>query len=62
MKKKFENFKNLYYALDFRFSIICFSEAWADDSFGENFLYQLKNYVIHQIRNDRKGGGLYLCS
>ena len=61
MKKEFENFKDLYYALDFRFSIICFFELWADDSFGKNSLYQLKNYnVIHQIRNYRKGGGLCL--
>ena len=59
MKKNFENFRDLYYALDFRFSITCFSETWADNSFGKNSLYQLKNFnVIHQIRNDRKGGGL----
>ena len=31
MNKNFENFKDLYYVLDFRFSIFCFSEAWADD-------------------------------
>ena len=61
MKKNFENFKDFYYALDFRFSIICFSETWADDSFGKNSLYQLKNYnVMLQIRNGRKGGGLYI--
>ena len=30
MKKNFENFKDLYHAQDFRFSIICFSETWAD--------------------------------
>ena len=59
MEKNFEDLKDFYYALDFRFSIICFSEIWADDSFGKNSLYQLKNYnVIHQIRNGRKGGGL----
>ena len=59
MKKNFENFKDLYYALDSRFRIICFSETWADDSCGKNSLYQLKNYnVIHQIRNACKGGGL----
>ena len=59
MKNNFENFKDLYYPLDFRFIIICFSETWADDSFGKNSLYQLKNYnVMHLIRNDRKGGRL----
>ena len=61
MKDNFENVKTLYYALDFRFSIICFFETLADDSFGKNSLYQLKNYnVIHQIKNDCKGGGLYI--
>ena len=43
------------------FSIICFSKAWANDSFGKNYLYQLKNYnIIHQIKKDRKRGGLYI--
>ena len=52
-------FRDLYYALDFRFSISCFSKTWTDDSFGKNSLCQLKNYNgIHQIRNDRRGGGL----
>ena len=59
MKKNFENFKDFYYALNLRFSIICLSETWADDIFGKNFFYQLKNYnVIHQIRNGCKGGRL----
>ena len=58
-KISFENFEDLYYALVLRFSIICFSETWADDSFGKNDLYQLKNNnVIHQIGNGRKGVGL----
>ena len=35
-KKNFENFKYFYYALDFRFSIICLSETWTNDSFGKN--------------------------
>ena len=59
MKKNFENFKDFYYALNLKFSIICLSETWADDIFRKNSFYQLKNYnVIHQIRNGCKGGGL----
>ena len=59
MKKNFENFKDFYYALNLRFSIICLSETWADDIFRKNSFYQLKNCnVIHQIRNGCKGGGL----
>ena len=59
MKKNFENFKDLYYALDYRFSIISFSETCANDSFGKNSFIHLKSYnVIHQIRNGRKGVGL----
>ena len=58
MKKNFEN-PDLFYTLDFNFSVIYFSETQADDSFGNNFLCQLKNYnFIHQIKNGRKGGGL----
>ena len=59
IKKKFENLKDFYYALDFRFGIICFSETWADESFGKNSFYQLKNYnIMHQIWNGCKGVGL----
>ena len=47
MEKNFENFGDLHYALNFIFSIICFSETWADDSFGENSLYQLKNITSY---------------
>ena len=55
MKKNFENFKVFYNVLDFRFSIICFSEILADDSFGKNSFNHLKNYnVINQIRNGCK--------
>ena len=61
MKNSFENFKDLYYELDFRFSTICFFKTLADDSFGKNSLYQLKNYkLMHQISNYCKGGGLYI--
>ena len=59
MKKNFLNLRNLCHPLDFRFSLICFSETWTDDSFGKNSLYELKNYnVMHKIRNGCKGGGL----
>ena len=45
--------------LNFRFSIICFSETWLNDSNVDNSNYELPNYVsVHQIRNHYKGGGV----
>ena len=60
INKNFETFKQFYSSLNFTFSIICFSETWVDDdSINKNSLFQLQNYnVLHQIRNNRKGGGL----
>ena len=38
--------------------MICFSETWLDDT-DSNSLYELPNYISkHQIKDDRKGGGV----
>ena len=60
MNKNFEAFREFYESLDINFSIICFSETWANDSnFDENSLFQIEGYnPIHQIRKNRKGGGI----
>ena len=37
--------------------MICFSETWLDEV--GNSLYELPNYISkHQVRDDRKGGGV----
>ena len=54
-KRTLTTLEIFYYALDFRFSIICFSETWDDDGFGKNSLYQLKTYKENKIRNGHKG-------
>ena len=39
--------------------MICFSETWLDDT-DSNSLYELPNYISkHQIRDDRKEGGVF---
>ena len=59
INKNFGNFKRFLSNLIFGFSIICFSEAWLDDSNVDNSNYELPNYVsVHQIRNHYKGGGV----
>ena len=60
IKKNFENFKLLLKYINFTFSVICFSETWLDDlSITRESLYELPNYTSdHQIRSDRKGGGV----
>ena len=41
----------------FFFSVIYFSETWVDEV--GNSLYELANYISkHQVRDDRKGGGV----
>ena len=58
IKKNFENFKLFFSTLGYSFSVICFSETWLDDT-DSNSLYELPNYISkHQIRDDRKGGGV----
>ena len=60
LRKNFEDFKELYKTLNLKFSIVCFSETWADDDKLENdSLIQLPGYnVLHQIRKNRRGGGI----
>ena len=59
INKNFENFKMFLSNLNFSFSIMCFSEAWLNDSNVDNSNYELPNYVsVHQIRNRYKGGGI----
>ena len=55
-KEKLWNFLSI---LNYNFSIICFSETWLDETNNENSNYELPGYYsIHQIRNNRKGGGV----
>ena len=60
LRKNFEDFKELYQTLDLKFSILCFSETWADDNKLENdSLMQLPGYnVLHQTRKNRRGRGI----
>ena len=62
MNKNFESFKEFYSKINFKFSIVCFSEKWVDDiSFSKNWNFQLSGYpVLHQTRKNRKGGGVCL--
>ena len=47
-------------SLDFNFSIVCFSETWANDiNINKSSSFQLPNYnPDHQIRKPRKGGAV----
>ena len=60
MIKNFEALKELYLTIDFKFSIVSFSDTWVDDiSFSKNSNFQLSGYqVLHQTRKNRKGGGV----
>ena len=60
MNKNFESFKEFYSKINFKFSIVCFSETWVDDiSFSKNSNFQLSGYqVLHQTRKNRKEGGV----
>ena len=60
MNKNFESFKESYLAINFKFSIVCFSETWVDEiSFNKNSNFQLLGYqVLHQTRKNHKGGGV----
>ena len=59
IKKIFETFKNFLSTLNYNFSIICFSETWLEETNNENSSYELPGYYsTHQIRNNRKGGGI----
>ena len=60
MNKNFEDFQDFYKSLNTKFSIICLTETWANDSdINQNSLFQLEGYIpVHQIRKSRKGGGM----
>ena len=60
LRKNFEDFKELYKTLNLKFSIVCFSETWADgDKLENDSLIQLPGYnVLHQIRKNRRSGGM----
>ena len=50
MKKNFENFRDLCYALEFRFSIIQFYKKSADqDSFGQKYSLSVEKLYRHTI-------------
>ena len=58
MNKNFESFKEFYSTINFKFSIVCFSETWVDDIlFNKNPNFQLSGYeALHQARKNCKGG------
>ena len=57
IKKNFDNFKLFFSSLVFSFSVLCFSETWLDEV--GNSLYELPSHISkHQVRDDRKGGGV----
>ena len=60
MKKNFESFQEFFKDLKFNFSAICLSETWWESIDAiKNSNYKLDGYrSFHQIRNERKGGGL----
>ena len=60
LRKNIEDFKELYKTLNLKFSIVCFSETWADDNKLESdYLIQLPGYnVLHQIGKNRRGRGI----
>ena len=58
IKKILKTLNCFFSTLGYSFSVICFSETWLDDT-DNNSLYELPNYISkHQIRDDRKGGGV----
>ena len=45
MKKNVESFKDVYHNMNYRLSILCFSETWVEDvSFDKNLLFHSENY------------------
>ena len=60
MNKNFEAFQDFYKSLNTKFSIICLTETWANDS-NQNSSFQLEGYIsVHQIRKSCKGGGIVI--
>ena len=60
MNKNFESFKEFYSTINFKLSIVCFSETWVDDiSISKNSNFQLSGYqVLRQTRKNREGAGV----
>ena len=60
--KTFEAFQDFCKSLNTRFSLICLTETWANDSdINQNSLFQLEGYFpVHQIRKSRKGGRIII--
>ena len=51
--------KKIFFYLSLNFSIVCFSETWANDININKNSFQLRNYnTEHQIRKSGKGGGI----
>ena len=64
MNKNFEAFQDFCKFLNTKFSIICLSETWANDSIiNQNSLFQLEGYIaVHQIRESRDWGiVIFIC-
>ena len=62
MNKNFEAFQDFYKSLNTKFSIICLTETWANDSdINQNSLFQLEGYIsVHQIRKSQRRGDRYI--
>ena len=53
------NFREFLASLNGNFSVIVLTESWCDETVNENSLLNLDNYYsVHQIRNNKKGGGI----
>ena len=64
MSKNFESFKEFYSTINFKFSIVCFSETWVDDiSFNKNsnFNFQVTRSYIKQEKIVREEEFVFLC-
>ena len=54
------NFKE-FLALNGNFSVIVFMESWCNETANENSLLNLHSYYsVHQIRNNKKGGDIWI--
>ena len=62
MNKNFEAFQGFYKSINTKFTIIRFTETWANDSdINQDSLFQLEGYIpVHQIRKCCKGGGIVI--
>ena len=62
MNKHFEAFQDFYKSLSTKFSIICLTKTWRNDSdISQNCLCQLEGHIpVHQIRKSCKGGRIVI--